>query len=89
MKVSYHSMPQFLRFHFPSPGNVLTILDCQNNNLKSLRFVTNHTKSTSIGNSLLEAYWENINVVRFAFDILKYYRILFCINLDITFTNII
>lgn len=27
-------------------------------NLKSLAFVTNHTKSTSTGNSLLEAYWE-------------------------------
>lgn len=56
--LSYRGIPQFLRFCFPSLGNVSTILDCQNSNLKSLTFVTNHTKSTSIGSSLLEAYWE-------------------------------
>lgn len=49
----------------------------------------NYIKSIFIGNSLFEVYWENINDVRFVFDILKYYRILFCINLDIIFINII
>lgn len=75
MKVSYHGMPQFLRFYFPFPGNVLTILDCQNSDLKSLIFVTNHTKSTSVGNSLLEAYREKILMVS-DLHLISYYKIL-------------
>lgn len=37
--------------------------------------------------SCLKPTGKNINDVRFAFDILVYYRILYCTNLDITYQD--